>query len=260
MATYAVLGGTGGVGGSILTILLQDPQRQIRAYVRSKPKLLRMRPELDSMPNVSIYEGNLDNIEEFTKCVTGTRVVFLSAGPPENIPGCDVAQQQARTTVEALTQLRKQDMHAKLPRVVVLSAAPVEQSWMRKAVPRVVGALLYTCLSNVYGDLEKAEVFLRSYDWIEQVYVKPGGLVHDKQRGHVVTTEWKETFLSYLDCAAGMVEVADADDGRWNMQNLTVLPATPGTKFNILAPWVLVKGLLWHFLPGLYPYLSNVLP
>ena len=259
MATYAVLGGTGGVGGSIVTVLLQDPKRHIRVYVRSKRKLSNLRPELESLPNVSIYEGGLDDVEQFTKCVTGTQVVFLSAGASDNIPGCDVARQQARTTVEALTQLRKQDMLVKLPRVVVLSAAPVVDEWM-KDMPRIEAAMLRTGLSNVYSDLAKAEAFLRAYDWIDQVYVKPGGLLHDQPRGHELTTSRVDGFLSFLDCAAGMVEVADAEDGKWNMQNVCVAPATPGTRFNYMAPYVLLKGALWHFFPWLYPSLSKILP
>ena len=260
MTTYAVLGCTGQTGGSILEILLQSPDNKIRAYVRSKQKLLSMHLGLDKLPNVSIYEAGLDNIDELTKCIAGTQAVFLTAAASENVPGCNVAQQQSACMVEALERLQKQDPHARLPQLIILSSASLEPGLL-KDMPGFARAVVKTGFSNIYADLRKAETFLRSYDWIKQVYIKPGGLVHDKQHGHVLSTERTgQSFMSFLDLAAGMVEVADADDDKWNTKNVGVLPASPGTKFEWKVPYFLFKGLLWHFFPGLYPGLSGWLP
>ena len=259
MATCAVLGSTGQIGGSTLQILLQSPQRKVNAYARSKKRLLALQPGLDSSPNVSIYEGALQDISTLTDCIAGTSVVFLAVGASENIPGCDIAQQQAKAAVEALNELHKHDSQARLPQLIVVSSSSLEKS-LCKDIPPIAQWLLHTCASNVYADLRLAEQYLRSHEWIKQVYIKPGGLVHDKPRGHILNTQRQETFLSFLDLAAGMVEVADADDDKWDMQNVSVVPASPGTRVEWRVPYFALKGALCHYMPFLYPYVSSWLP
>ena len=127
-------------------------------------------------------------------------------------------------------------------------------------VPKIGQTVMKMAASHIYDDLRKAETFLRSHDWIKQVYIKPGGLVHDKQRGHALSTKRQQTFLSFLDLAAGMVEVADADGDRWDMKNVSVIPASPGTRIEWRIPLFLFRGLMWHFFPFLYPSLSGWLP
>ena len=59
-----------------------------------------------------------------------------------------------------------------------------------------------------------------------------------------------------------MVEAADSLAGRWveAKGNVSVVPAREGTRVEWYVPWFLLKGCLWHFLPGLWPYLKGVLP
>lgn len=62
--------------------------------------------------------------------------------------------------------------------------------------------------------------------------MKPGGLLHDKQRGHELSTERaRTTFLSFLDLAKGMVEIANTKDNRWDMKNVSALPTSKDAKF-----------------------------
>jgi hypothetical protein len=118
--------------------------------------------------------------------------------------------------------------------------------------------MLLAGASNVYADLIKAEEYLRSQDsWIASTFVKPGGLVHDKQKGHELSTERQQTFLSFLDLAAGMVEVADTEGDKWDMKNVSVLPTARDVKFEWMAPINLVKGLLCHFFTSTYRWLKS---
>ena len=257
---YALLGSTGQVGGSIIEVLQQQsPAKQIHCFARSKQKLLKSRPELESSPNVSMFEGTLEDTDVLTECISGTSAVFMAAAASDNIPNCDVAQQQAKCVVRALGRIRERDANARLPQLIVLSSSSTDPH-LNRDIPAIGQMLLHTAASYVYADLSLAEKFLRSQDWVKQVYIKPGGLVHDRPRGHVLDTDRQQTFLSFLDLAAGMVEVAEADDDKWDLKSVSVRPASPGTGFEWRIPYFAVKGALWHFLPWLYPYLSGWLP
>lgn len=81
----------------------------------------------------------------------------------------------------------------------------------------------------------------------------PGGLCHDSQKGHILSLETEKTPLSYLDLAAGMIEVADAGD-EYHMKNVSVLPTGTNVKFPFESLWEVVKGLLAHYFPWTYKY------
>ena len=238
MATYAVLGATGSTGGSIVEVLLKSADKKIRPFVRSKEKLLTQRPELESLPNVTIFEGQLQNVETLADCLTGTTAAFLAIGETDNVPGTSVAQEQAKAAVAALELIREQDPNARLPQLIVLSSASLERKLMQD-FPAAAYAVLERAAGHVYDDLRLAEEYLRSHEWIKQVYIKPGGLVHDIPKGHILSTERQQTFLSFLDLAAGMVEVAEADDDTWDLKNVSVIPAAPGTRFEWFVPYFL---------------------
>jgi len=56
------------------------------------------------------------------------------------------------------------------------------------------------------------------------------------------------------------VEIADMDDDKWDMEDVSVCPATPGTRFESKVPYFVLRGLLFHFLPWSYPYVTSWLP
>ena len=258
MATYAVIGATGACGGSIVEVLLQSPDKKIRAFVRSKKKLLGQKPELETSPNVSIYEGQLKEINLLTEFISGTNAVFLAAGATNNIPGCDVARELNKSVVAALETIRQKDPQARLPQLIILSSASLEKDLM-KDFPHFAHGILSKAAGYIYADLRLAEEYLRSHEWIKQVYIKPGGLVLDSPKGHILSTERQQTFLSYADLAAGMVEVADADDDKWDLKNVSVLPAAPGTRVEWRIPYFFLVGMLYWYLPFTYTYLSPYL-
>lgn len=80
--------------------------------------------------------------------------------------------------------------------------------------------------------------------------------MHDEQRGHEVSTERSRTLLSFLDLAAGMVEVADAEGDHWDMKDVSVLPTARDVRIEWRVPICSLKGLLYHFLPALYWHLN----
>ena len=257
MPSYAVLGATGNTGLCLLSVLSQSSENIINAYCRSKNKLLRLSPEASKNDRIQIYEGDLENIPLIASCISGTRAVFLVVAVQRNVPGCHIAQDSARVIVSAMQQLREQKPNEKLPRLVVLSSSSIEPHLCRN-MPGFVHAMLFASCSNIYKDLIEAEKLLRSDgDWITSTFIKPGGLSHDKQKGHKISFETQQTPLGWLDLAAGMVEVADADDETYDMKNVSVLPTATDVAFPWYAPLGLFQGLLIHFFPGLYPYLCS---
>lgn len=251
MPSYAILGTTGNTGQSLLSILARSPSNQIHAYARSKAKLLDLSLDLGSAENVKIFEGDLHDITLISRCVAETRAVFLVIAVSDNVPNCTVAQDTARIVVAALEKLRDENPDTTLPKLVVLSSASIEP-YLCRHMPSLVHWLLMKSSSHVYADLIEAEKFLRSQtDWITTTFVKPGGLVHDKQKGHKLSLEREMTFVSWMDLAAGMVEVADSD-GQYDWKNVSVLPTANDVPFEWMAPVNLLKGLMLNYFPWIY--------
>jgi hypothetical protein len=289
MPTYAILGATGQVGSSILDALLQSsikcPQSkiQINVFVRSKQKLLSMRPALASHPHISFYEGQMNDSALLASCIRNTRAVFLCIAAQDNVPHCSIAQEQARAVLAALAMNdknkndhepasddeRKNDnskpstASTPPPKLIILSSASLEPHLMAD-LPTTFVPIMHAAASWVYADLRLAETHLRTHapPAVELIFIKPGGLVHDKPVGHRLSTTRQQTFLSFADLGAGMVEAADSPAGRWAEAkgNVSVVPAGEGTRVEWYVPWFLVKGCLFHFFPGLWPYLGGVLP
>lgn len=273
MPTYAILGATGQTGSSILDNLLQSsyksPENKIKinAFVRSKQKLLSMRPAVASHPNISIYEGPLTDIALLASCIRNTRAVFLCIAARDNVPHCTIAQEQSRAVLAALEKNENDLSHANTtstpPKLIVLSSASLEPHFIAD-LPTPFLAVMHTAASWMYADLRLAETHLRTHapSNVELIFIKPGGLVHDAPVGHRISTTRQQTFLSFADLGAGMVEAADSPAGTWAEAkgNVSVVPAGEGTRIEWYVPWFLVKGCLFHFLPGLYPYIGGFLP
>ncbi|KAK4994287.1 hypothetical protein LTR66_005655 [Elasticomyces elasticus] len=220
MSSYAVLGATGNIGQALLKVLLQSPDSQIHAYCRSKQKLMKLLPNITDNKQVDVFEGNLDDIELLVKCLSGTRAAFLAVALTENQPGCTIAQDTAHIVVSALERLKSKN--ERLPKLIVLSSASLDHQLMPGS-PEFLLNTLYRAFSNIYDDLKEAEKFLRSKDSIvTATFVRPGALCSDKQKGHVLSMESAKMPLSFLDLAAGMVEIADADGDRYDMKGVAI--------------------------------------
>jgi uncharacterized protein YbjT (DUF2867 family) len=278
MPTYAILGATGQVGSSILDTLLQssseNPQAKIKinAFVRSKQKLLSMRPALASDQKTSIYEGPLSDTALLASCIHATRAVFLCIAAQDNEPYCTIAQDQSRAVLAALEHNKNEkdldststsNTTTNPPKLIILSSASLEPH-LTADLPTPFLSIMHAAASWIYTDLRLAETHLRAHapPSVELIFIKPGGLVHDAPVGHRLSTTRQQTFLSFADLGAGMVEAADSPAGKWAEAkgNVSVVPARKGTRVEWYVPWFLVKGCLWHFAPGLWPYLKGVLP
>ena len=214
-----------------------------------------MSPNICSSPNVTIFEGNISNIDVLRKCITGTRAVFLAVAASVTAPGTRTAQDQAEAVVSALDAMRKQSPDTKLPTLIMLSSSETDAKFS-ESIPWPIRNILFASNYYIYIDLIEAEKYLRARDdWISTVFMKPGGLSNDVRRGHILSTETQQTFLSYSDLAAGMVEVAEEGDGRFDGKNVSVL-SQGKAKIEWSALLVLARGLLVYLFPWLYRYLQ----
>lgn len=261
MPSYAILGATGNTGKALLEVLLKSPENQIHAYCRSRAKLLRVCPAA-AREQVRIFEGKLDDADLLVDCLRGTHAAFLAVAVIDNMPGCTIAYDTARSVVNALNTIRS-ETHAdgsakpKLPKLLVLSSASLEDSFCTD-VPAIVHLVLGTAVSHLYRDLTQAEKYLRGEEsWITSIFVKPGGLVHDRQGGHEISTTTAKTPLSFLDLAAGMMEVANNDAGQYDMKNVSVLAKANDVRFPWDGMYFTMTGIIFHYFPWTYRYIGE---
>ncbi|KAJ5698555.1 hypothetical protein N7462_000560 [Penicillium macrosclerotiorum] len=262
MTTYAVIGATGNCGTALIRILLQTPSAKIHAYCRNKQKLLGLVPELAATKpdHAEIFEGNIRDIPLLTACLRGCRAVFLVVSTNDNIPHCDMAQVTAIGVIQALETLKAQPEGATMPKLVLLSSATLDDQ-LSRATPPLVRWILLRSASHVYHDLVKTEEFLRAQQgWVSTIFIKPGGLALDIQRGHALSLTEEKSPLSYADLAAAMIEAADDPEGKWDMRNVGVVSINGPANFPPGAPMCIFMGFVRHYLPFLHPYLPSTGP
>lgn len=242
-ASYAILGATGSTGQNLLKLLASSSENDINVYVRSRSKLEAMFPSIVKQSNVHIFDGNLQDKDLIRRCVETVTTVFAVVASNTNARNTSVAQDSARVLVEVFERIRIDNSSAKLPRILFLSSCSVSQSIQGQN--RIGHWLVHKALCNIYGDLIKAEAYLRQHQsWINVIFIQPGVLSTDLiQRGHVLSTTDAGSggFLSYIDLAAGMIDVAQAGD-RYDWQGVVVQPTTPAS-FDWRAPYNVLYGL-----------------
>ena len=143
-----------------------------------------------------------------------------------------------------------------LPKTLLLSSAGINPDYTRDASPVLI-AIGQTALSYAYEDLRQAEAYLKLHkSWLNVIFIHAGGLTNDLQRGHRVSFEAtpreRQSFISYPDLAAGMIEVAENEGDQYNWKGVRVLPTSGDVKFNWGAPMIFVRGLVAHFVPSAY--------
>jgi len=255
MPSYAILGATGATGHSILEHLKTSPENRVNVYVRSKPKLERIFPGITSEPNVHIFEGDMEDESLIRRCVAGVSAVFSVIAINENVPKLSLAEDTAQVLVAALRKMRDEDAQARLPRVVVLSSCTVNKHLSRHT-PRLGHWIIHCAFRHVYDDLERAEAYYRqNQDWLNTVFIQPGGLVEAEQTGYTLSTDtYGGELLSYSDLAAGMIEVADAGE-QYDWKGVAVLPKGKGADFQFAVLRNFVHGLSLYCFPWLYGWI-----
>lgn len=263
MVTYAILGSTGNCGTALIQNLLQSPRNKIHAYCRNQTKLQRLLPEVIDNRQVQIFAGNILDLELMTECLRGTQVVFLVVTTNDNIPGCSLGQDSAFTVIKALERIKEESgPEFKSPKLVLLSSATIDDHLARH-MPGWFRPVMLTAASHVYRDLRITEEFLRSHeDWVSTIYIKPGGLSPDIARGYQLSLDEEESFISYLDLSAAMIEAAENGEGIYDGKNVSVVNKKRGVgaKFPRGTPKCIFMRLMRHFFPWLHPYLPSTGP
>ncbi|KKA17949.1 StcQ [Rasamsonia emersonii CBS 393.64] len=261
MATYAVLGATGNCGTALIDNLLRTEGARVNAYCRNKSKLIQKVPQVDGNKRVQVYEGSIYDIDLLAECVRDTRAIFHVVTTNDNVPGCRVGLDTAKSIISALEKLKANSQPGmKLPKIVLLSSGTIDDHLSRH-MPWWFRPILRTAASHVYNDLRQTEVFLRAQqDWVSTIFIKPGGLSVDVQRGHQLNLDHDESFVSYLDLAAGMIEAADDQESRFDMKNVSVVNKNGSAKFPPGTPLCILTGLVRHFFPFLHNYLPSTGP
>ncbi|KAL4815785.1 hypothetical protein BDW67DRAFT_185504 [Aspergillus spinulosporus] len=254
MTAYAVLGSTGNCGRAIIHNLLRRPDAQIKAYCRSKAKLVRLLPEVDEHKRVEVFEGSIHDEQVLAACIRDCHAVFLVVSTNDNIPGCHLAQDTASTVIRALQKIKK------APKLILLSSATIDDHFSRH-VPFLLRQILLRSASYVYHDLLETEKLLRAEShWLTTIFIKPGALSVDEQRGHALSLTDESSPLSYLDLAAAMIEAVDDPDGRYDMRDVSVVNTNGPAKFPTGTPFCILMGLMRHFFPFLHTYLPSTGP
>ncbi|KAK2594647.1 hypothetical protein QQS21_007623 [Conoideocrella luteorostrata] len=257
--SYAVLGATGNCGTALIENLLRIPEARVHAYCRSKSKLLRLLPAIGEENRVEIFEGNIQDVELITSCVQNCRAVFLVVSTNDNIPHCRLAQDTATAVIQSLRSLKDRPDNAATtpmtPKLVLLSSSTIDDHLSSHA-PALLRWILLSSASHVYSDLVKTEKLLRAEEeWLTTIYMKPGALSVDTQRGHILSLDEQESPVSYLDLAAAMIEAVNDENGNYDLKNISVLNANGKAKFPAGTPLCILVGLLRHFFPFLHHYL-----
>jgi putative NADH-flavin reductase len=254
MTTYSVLGATGNCGTALVSLLLQRPSAKVRAYCRNKAKLLRLLPELTDNQQVEIFEGGIHDTQLLASCIRDCRTIFLCISTNDNIPGCRLGQDSASAVIEALQTLKQS------PKLVLLSSATIDDQFSRH-VPYLLRQVLLRSASHVYADLRATEALLRSQEpWLSSIFIKPGALSDDVQRGHALSFTDENSPLSYLDLAAGMLEAADDNTSIYNGRDVSIVNTGGRAKFPRGTPMCILMGLLRHFFPWLHEWLPSTGP
>jgi putative NADH-flavin reductase len=253
-----VIGATGNCGTALIQILLnrQPKATKIHAYCRNKPKLLRLLPEIEANKQVQIFQGGIHDQSQLTSCLRDCSAIFMVLSTNDNIPGCRLSQDIALAVIQALESLKL----ARPPKIVLLSSATIDDHFSR-FVPYVLRQILLLSASHVYADLRETEKILRAQKhWLTTIYVKPGALSVDKQRGHALSFTEEDSPLSYLDLAAAMIETVDDDKGVYDGRDVSVINTNGKARFPTGTPLCILTGLVRHFFPWLHPYLPSTGP
>jgi uncharacterized protein YbjT (DUF2867 family) len=256
MPSYAVLGATGNTGRALVEILLRSPENQVHAFCRSKDKLSGLLPEAVTNPQLRVFEGTIDAVSTLASCMRGTRAVFLVISTNDNVPGFRVGQELAANVILALREnLKFPAATAPIPKLVLLSSGTIAPELARHTPPLLHRILLWSA-SNVYDDLRVTEALLRTEeDWVKTVFIMPGALSVDVQRGHGLSFTNISSPLSYLDLAAGMIEAADDEEGQYDMRHVGVVNVNGRAKFPTGSVLCIVTRLIRHFFPWLHTWL-----
>jgi putative NADH-flavin reductase len=256
MARFAILGATGATGQQLVKQLLKSPERELNLYIRSKSKLLKIFPDIETDPRIHLFEGSMNELELLGSCIFSTQAVFSVIASNDNMPGMTIAYDAAASILGALRILKDKGRVVQQQRIVVLSAEPVNENLHRGSSP-FQHWVIYHAFWHIYKDLERAEDLYiqaaKEHGEIDVKFVQPGAILKGDQSGTVQLSENDHTAaVTYGDVAIAMIQAGE-------------IPNLEGTNFGVvvngssLTPplslvYTILQGLTFTFFPWLYSY------
>ncbi len=222
MPTYALLGATGSTGSAILRCLLKQPPKNLNLniFVRSRPKLLKQFPDLESTSpfKINIIEGTPDDAPSIQKCLQDVDVMMACIATNESNRSVSLVYDTATAIVTALRAHQKdQNSTYKTPTIIQLRSASLNPV-LKAHGPWIGSAMAGFCFHYVYADLERAcNLFASSASespgLLKYIFVDPPS-IHDADGAtptgyKLILDEAQEPAMSYADLGAAFCEVAE---------------------------------------------------
>ncbi|KAJ5512124.1 hypothetical protein N7463_001676 [Penicillium fimorum] len=123
MPTYAILGATGNCGTALIDNLLQTEDAKVNAYCRSMTKLIQKVP--------TITDNNIYDIDLLAECIRDTRAIFHVVTTNDNIPGCHVGLDTAKSIISAIEKLKVHGQLGAIPKILLLSSGTIDDHLSR---------------------------------------------------------------------------------------------------------------------------------
>lgn len=259
----ALFGGTGGTGSATLRSFIKcqnfkDDSLELRIMVRSKAKLFRMIPELQSYPN--ICEGQLTDTEKVRNCLRDADTIICALGENSNIPGCHVLQDLCKSIVDVLTDLKMAGTGQwKRPRLILLSSSTWNARFAAQE-PAIVIWLLKTAFYHPYLDLRLATSHLSSStELLSLLLVQPSALVEDEPAGMEISTESISLAVSYSDLGDAFVELTMEESySKLDAVGVSSKGRNQLRKYGLELLSRIVRGFIVGYMPGYWAMVKLV--
>ncbi|KAI3572675.1 hypothetical protein IWW34DRAFT_873384 [Fusarium oxysporum f. sp. albedinis] len=252
----ALFGGTGGTGSATVLAFMkrQDfkDSIELRLLVRAKDKLFRLIPDLATLTNVHVCEGQLTDKPTVRDCLRDADTIICAIGENQNIPGVHVIQDIAKSIVDGLRDLQQSCTGQwKKPRLILLSSSTWNDRFASQE-PAIALWFLKTAFHHPYLDLRLATAhFEASSELLSLLLVQPSALVDDEPSGVVISTEQVSMAVSYADLGEGFAELAMEDAYR-DLKAIGVSSKAGNNPKKYMAELLIriVWGMLAGYMPG----------
>ncbi|OGM47485.1 sterigmatocystin biosynthesis protein stcO [Aspergillus bombycis] len=223
MATYALLGATGATGSSILRHLLRTSPNSLRIQilVRSKAKLLRAFPDLETTrnPQVHVIQGTSTDSEALCECLRNASIAFMCVAQNGSPIGTTLCQDTGRAIISALQRQQQVEGANYQPCTIVQLRSASLNPALAAQVPAFVHRIVSFCLFANYADIKQACQYYseaQKQGTLQCILVDPPTL-HDADGTQItgyrlISTESQAIALSYADLGAAMCEIAHRQD------------------------------------------------
>ncbi|TGO31384.1 hypothetical protein BHYA_1438g00010 [Botrytis hyacinthi] len=252
MTRFAILGATGATGQQLVKQLLKSPEHELNLYIRSKSKLLKIFPNIETDGRVQLFEGSMNDLELLGSCIYSTQAVFSVLAINDNVPGMTIAYDAAASILGALRLLKNKGQATHQQRIVVLSSESVNERLQRSSSFK--HWIVYRAFWHVYKDLERAEDLYiqaaKDSGDIDVKFIHPGAILEGEQSGTVqLSEEHFNDAVNYGDVAAAMIQAGEISNLRGTNFGVVVngKPVTP----SLSLLYVIFRGLVSTYFPWL---------